>query len=224
MKVEQISKHIWSLQTWRLLRCTVWVVAEEDGLTLVDAGMPFMAKGILAFLEQMKHLGPLKRILLTHGHQDHVGSVQAILERVGNVPVYAHAVELPYLNGEQLYPRRKKLEHHLPQGITQPLQDAGSERELRAVGRLQPVFTPGHSPGHTAYFHEEDSVLLGGDMCTSKRGRLRPPMPMFTGDMATAIQSARVLEHLRPKRLEICHSKPVFNPAEQLQEYLQQNS
>ncbi|MBL0388241.1 MBL fold metallo-hydrolase [Tumebacillus sp. ITR2] len=221
MKIEQISEHIWSLKSWMLIPCTVWVVAEEDGLTLVDAGMPFMAKGILKFLEQMKATGTLQRILLTHGHGDHVGSVKAILERY-TVPVYAHATEIPYMDGDQIYPRRKKPEHNIPRKITTPLGEG--ENSLQRVGSLLPVFTPGHSPGHVVYYHEQDGVLLSGDLFTSKNGRLRRPMRMFTADMAQAVQSAACLRDLKPKRVEICHGKPVFQPSEQVEEYLKAHS
>lgn len=49
MKAEQISAHIWCIKAWMLIPVRVWAVLEEDGVTLVDAGMPFMAKGIAAF-------------------------------------------------------------------------------------------------------------------------------------------------------------------------------
>ncbi len=47
MKAKQISDHIWSLKTWMIIPIHVWVVVEEDGITLIDAGMPMMAKGIM---------------------------------------------------------------------------------------------------------------------------------------------------------------------------------
>lgn len=47
MKVERVSEHIWSLTSWELIPVRVWVVTDGDGVTLVDAGLPFMAKRIL---------------------------------------------------------------------------------------------------------------------------------------------------------------------------------
>jgi len=129
MKIEQVSEHIWSLQAWLMIPVRVWVVVDEEGVTLVDAGMPFMAKG-----------------------------------------------------------------------------------------------TPGHSPGHVVYFHEQDQVLLAGDLFTSRRGKLRPPMSLFTGDMAAAIRSAGIVKKLNPRRLEVCHGGPVFAPADQLDAYLHRHA
>ena len=50
MKIDQVSDHIWSLKTWMLIPIHVWVVVEENGVTLVDAGLSSMAKGILNLL------------------------------------------------------------------------------------------------------------------------------------------------------------------------------
>ncbi|WP_391119157.1 MBL fold metallo-hydrolase [Psychrobacillus sp. L3] len=216
MKAIQISEHIWSLKTWMIIPIHVWVVVEEDGITLVDAGMPMMAKGIMKFLKQL-NAGPLKQILLTHGHTDHVGAVKVILTE-NEVPVYAHQIEIPYLEGELLYPKRKKLENNLPKKLTQPLleEEAGI---LKSVGGLKPFFTPGHSPGHVVYYHEKDQVLLAGDLFKSKNGKLQPPM--FTPNMAEALKSSAVVGQLKPKRLEVCHGNTVFNPADQLKDYVQ---
>lgn len=215
MKVEKISEHIWSLKTWMIIPIHVWVVVEEDGITLVDAGMPMMAKGIMKFMKKL-NVGPLRRILLTHGHVDHVGAVKAILAE-NEVPVYAHQIEIPYLEGEQLYPKRKKLEYNLPKQLTVPLLE-DEFGNLKSVGGLTPFLTPGHSPGHVVYYHEKDQVLLAGDLFNSKRGKLHPPM--FTAEMAEAVKSAAIVGRLKPKRLEVCHGNTVFNPADQLEEYV----
>ena len=81
--------------------------------------------------------------------------------------------------------------------------------------------TPGHSPGHVVYYHEQDQVLLAGDLFTSKKGNLHQPMPMFTADMAEAVRSSSIVEQLKPKRLEVCHGNSVLNPADQLKDYIQ---
>lgn len=216
MKAEKISEHIWSLKTWMVIPIHVWIVVDKDGITLVDGGMPMMAKGIIKFIEQL-NAGPLKRIILTHGHVDHVGAVKKILTE-NEVPVYAHQIEIPYLEGEVLYPKRKKLEYNLPKQLTLPLLEDESGN-LQPVDGLTPYLTPGHSPGHVVYYHEKDQVLLAGDLFNSKKGKLHPPM--FTPFLDEAIKSAAIVEKLKPKRLEVCHGSSVFNPAEQLEEYVQ---
>ncbi len=218
MKLTQVSAHIWSLKTWMLIPIHVWLVVDEKGVTLVDAGLPMMAKGIMKYITQLE-AGPLQRILLTHGHSDHVGAIKTIWTET-KVPVYAHRIEIPYMEGDLLYPRRKKLEQNVEKQLAQPLQEEEQGR-LKSMAGLTPYLTPGHSPGHVIYYHEQDGVLLAGDLFTSKRGRLHQPMSMFTADMAEAVRSSSVVEQLKPKRLEVCHGESVLHPVDQLKEYVQ---
>lgn len=225
MKITQISEHVWSLRTWLVIPIHVWVVKEEDGLTLVDAGIPMMAKGILKFSGSL-NAGPLRRIVLTHGHSDHVGAVQRLREAYPGVPVFVHRIEIPFMEGEQPYPRRKKAAIFLAKGVAQHLAELESSScnmtvgGLAPIGSLTPYLTPGHSPGHVVYYHEKDRVLLAGDLFTSKKGKLRKPMAMFTANMNEAVRSSAIVGELRPERLEVCHGSSVLHPAEQLDQYM----
>ena len=217
MQVKRVSEHIWSLKKWMIIPIHIWIVVDEEGITLVDAGMPMMTKGILNFIEQL-NAGPLLRILLTHGHSDHVGAVKGILKQY-QVPVYAHPIEIPYMVGEVLYPKRKKLEHNLPRALVSPLLDDNLSK-LNKIGGLTPYFTPGHSPGHVVYYHEQDQVLLAGDLFTSTKGKLKQPMAMFTANMKQAVASASIISQLKPNQLEVCHGNTVFQPSNQLEKYV----
>ncbi|MFC5648295.1 MBL fold metallo-hydrolase [Paenibacillus solisilvae] len=217
MKVKQLSKHIWSLKTWLIIPIHVWVVVEEDGVVLVDTGIGLMTKGILAFIDKLE-AGPLKAIMLTHGHSDHTGAIKGILKQ-RSVPVYAHRIEIPYAEGKLPYPGRKKAQPSIEPGLAKPLQEEASG-ELALIGSLKPYLTPGHSPGHVVYYHEQDQVMLAGDLFTSKKGQLRKPMKMFTHDMKEAVASSVIVRKLQPKRLEICHGDSVLLPGQQIDAYL----
>src|SRR5690554_2649703 len=106
MKFERVSEHIWSVAAWVIIPIRVWIVRDGDGLTLVDAGISPMARGILRSIHRLG-TGSLRRIVLTHGHPDHVGAIRTI-RRESPVPVYAHSAEIPYIEGERPYPGRKK--------------------------------------------------------------------------------------------------------------------
>jgi glyoxylase-like metal-dependent hydrolase (beta-lactamase superfamily II) len=61
------------------------------------------------------------------------------------------------------------------------------------------VATPGHTPGHTSYFHPGLRALIAGDALGSIRNGLpRAPEPMYTEDRALAAQSIRRLAELEP--------------------------
>jgi glyoxylase-like metal-dependent hydrolase (beta-lactamase superfamily II) len=224
MKIRQVSDHIYALSTWVIIPIHVWLVRAAEGLTLVDAGIGPMAGGILRTVDQLGH-GPIRRILLTHGHVDHVGAIDPVLKN-GDIPVLVHPEEIPCLEGDLPYPRRKKAQRTVRPGVVTPLPLSVDGMPVSPDGDapsdgLVPYHTPGHSPGHTAWFHPEDGVLLAGDLFTSRKGQLRPPIAMFTADMAQAMRSARILEQLNPSRLEVCHGGPVRNPLEQLPGYLE---
>ncbi|WP_257349715.1 MBL fold metallo-hydrolase [Pseudalkalibacillus decolorationis] len=221
MKTKQISEHIWSLRTWMVIPIHVWVVVEEDGVTLVDAGISLMGKGILNFIENLQ-AGPLKRIVLTHGHSDHVGAINTILKE-NSVPVFAHSIEFPYMEGELAYPGRKKPAQSIEKNVAQPL-NVDANDSLLPIGGLTPYLTPGHSPGHVVYYHTKDQVLLAGDLFTSKNGKLHRPIPMFTSNMGEAVKSSEIVRQVKPKRLEVCHGNPVINPADHLDTYIRKTA
>ncbi|MGM7700521.1 MBL fold metallo-hydrolase [Pseudalkalibacillus sp. Hm43] len=221
MEIKQISEHIWSLKTWMIVPIHVWVVKEEDGVTLVDAGIGMMGKGILKFINGLD-AGPLKRIVLTHGHPDHVGALKSILKET-EVPVYVHSNEIPYMEGKKAYPGRKKPSANVSENLAQPLMEDETGK-LNKIGNLEPYWTPGHAPGHVVYYQPEDGVLLAGDLFTSKNEKLYRPMPMFTYDMEEAVRSSQIVGELKPKRLEVCHGKAVLNPADHLDQYIQETT
>lgn len=220
MKMTRISEHVWSLRSWLIIPFHVWLVVDGEGVTLVDAGIPFMSKGILSRIESL-NAGPLQRIVLTHGHSDHVGAIATIMKKQ-IIPVFAHQIEIPYMEGDQIYPRRKKAEQTVVKGTVQPLPEDELGR-LKSVAGLTPYHTPGHSPGHVVYYHEQDGVMLAGDLFTSKKGKLHHPMSMFTANMQEALASSTIVGQLQPKHLEVCHGNPVINPADHLEWYLEKN-
>ncbi|GIP18469.1 putative metallo-hydrolase YybB [Paenibacillus montaniterrae] len=217
MKVRKISAHITKLESWFMFKMSAWLVQVEDGVYIVDTGMSFMGKQIL---HEAEKLGKVKAVLLTHGHSDHVGGLQRIVaER--NIPVYAHQLELKYMEGQEPFPGRKKSEKLVPPGSVQPLP-ADENGTLQPIDSLIPYHTPGHSPGHVAYYHKADSVLISGDLFTSSKGKLQQPMKMFTADMRQAVASAVIVSKLKPKLVSIAHSNDVQHAYKQIDHYLQQ--
>src|SRR5215213_11905177 len=133
------------------------VLDEDNGNTLVDAGLPGQAEAIGAALTEVGiGLRDLRRIIFTHQDLDHVGSGAALVRQSG-ARVLAHPADAPYIDGnlrplkvtpEMLERRpqmREVLERLEPVGVDEYLED-GSRLDL--AGGIRVIFTPGHTPGH----------------------------------------------------------------------------
>lgn len=215
MRMRQISPHVWQVRLWRYASVHVWLVADDAGLSLVDTGFSFMASDVLHAVRGLAE-GPLTRILLTHGHPDHAGGAAA-LARLTGARVFAHAEELPFLTSGHRYPRIPPFLQPSLAGLVEPLPDVeratvGGYRKLRPLGGLSPWLTPGHTPGHVVYHHEEDNVLLAGDLFKARRGRLMHLGHLYSLDPARARRSEGILPLLEPARLEASHGGGVVDP------------
>ncbi len=213
MRLRQVSPHVWQVRIWRLTKVHTWLVAEQEGLSIVDTGYPFMARDVLRAAE-LAGAGPVRRVLLTHGHPDHAGGAP-FLARELRVPVLAHERELPYLNGERTYPRVPLLLQPGHPGLVVPLPES-PHGQLQEVGGLRPYEAHGHTPGHVVYFHERDRVLIAGDLFKVRGGRLRRLGHLFSADREEARRSEALLERLRPERVETSHGGGVEGAAAQL--------
>ena len=80
MKVRQLTPTLVQLTKLRLVNA--YLVREDDGFTLVDTTLGNATDAILA---AAAHAGaPVRRIAVTHNHNDHIGSVDSLKERLGD--------------------------------------------------------------------------------------------------------------------------------------------
>ena len=207
----------------------VYVIEDPDGLTLMDATVPGMAGRILG---QLKALGcqphDVKRILLTHAHPDHVGSLPELKAATG-AQLILSAIERPVVEGRIPIPRvpPEKLgliKFRPPRTVLKPTpvdrELLGGEM-LPVMGGLQAVFTPGHAPGHLAFWQPEKKLLFCGDVANNAFG-LRLPLAFLTVDMDENKRSLRKLADLNPALICFGHGDPVTeNAAGRLRELSQ---
>jgi len=169
MNTTVINEHSIQLTRFGLVNC--YLVRESDGFTLIDTGLPGGARDILAAASAAG--APIRRILLTHAHMDHVGAVDALAKKLPGVTLAADERSLPLLRK----PADKTLRAGEPKesfggglpGIDTAVTHIVDGGEL--FGSLRCIDTPGHIPGHLSFLDERDGTLYAGDALQSV-GRL----------------------------------------------------
>ena len=210
MKTTTVTPNL--IQLTRLRFVNAFLVREDDGFTLVDTTTGGAADALIAAAAQAG--GAIRRIALTHGHGDHVGSLDALKERLG-VEVLMPELDARIHAGEKVVDR--KLTGSWPKLTTVPdVRLNGGDR----VGSLEVVPAPGHSPGHVAFVDTRDRTLIAGDTYTTIGGVAVsnhfywrfPLAAMATFDKAQDLESAQALRALDPPLLVVGHGNPVRNP------------
>ncbi len=212
MKTTPITPNITQLTRFRFVNA--FLVREEDGFTLVDTAM----RAAEALVEAADEAGgSIRRIALTHGHGDHVGSLDALKERLGDdVEVLMPELDARIHAGEQVVEGK-------PPGSWPKLQTK-PDRLLHAgdrVGSLEVVASPGHSPGHVSFLDTRDRTLIAGDVFTTYGSAAVtshfywrfPLAAMATWDKAKDLESARALRALDPAILLVGHGPAARDPA-----------
>ena len=100
MKITPFGANLIQLTLYPLLfPVNFYLVREDDGFTLVDTGLPGSADAILAAAHA--HGGPVRRIVLTHAHMDHVASLDALHAALPDAEVLISARDARFLAGER---------------------------------------------------------------------------------------------------------------------------
>ena len=209
----------------RLKLSNVYLVREDDGLTLIDTSIAGSARGILAAAKELGQ--PIRRIAITHAHGDHFGSLDALHKSLPDAEVLASARDARLLRNDRgsepgepegrLFPPL-----FLPPAKTRPTRTIA---EGDRVGSLEVVSAPGHTPGQLAFLDTRDRTLICGDAYLALGGLFvttqpvkRFPVPALLGTWhhPTANATAHKLRALDPSRLATGHGPVVENPGAEM--------
>ena len=99
-------------------------------------------------------------IIVTHAHIDHVGAVAALVDEYA-CPVLMHAEAEPMLKQLPTQAMMMGLKFGKVPAVDRHISDG----EVLEVGdlRLRSLYTPGHAPGHLAFYIEDEGLVLSGD-------------------------------------------------------------
>lgn len=228
----------------------VYLIAEEP-LTLIDTG-PKTKEAIEALREGLRRerfrVSDIRRIVLTHAHEDHCGLARSLRDEAKDAEVLVHSWETGHRIGrlEDGMQRDLLVRAGVPDGEIEGMRRmyAGVRRyadsfedheygELRdeaelgfANGALRIVHTPGHTPGSCSFVREADRTVIAGD-CVLKR---ITPNPVLSPDpidpskrfpsLAEYLVSLARLRTFAPTLVHGGHGAPVNDYEELFNRYL----
>ncbi|HYY28082.1 MAG TPA: MBL fold metallo-hydrolase [Chthoniobacterales bacterium] len=217
MKVTVIDEHLAQLTQLDSINC--YLVREEDGFTLIDTCYHGAQHFILRYAA--KASAQVRRIVLTHSHIDHVGSLDALREKLPAAELLISIRERRLYEGDfslQAGEPQRKIGRSWFQRCKAKIDRAMMEDDH--IGSLRVISTPGHTPGQIALFDSRNRALVVGDAFSSIFGlhvaghlNLLFPFPtLATWDAKTAFASAEKLSRLEPSYLAPGHGKVLQNP------------
>jgi len=241
---QEIAPGVHYLEVGRgIMRSNVYFVGSEPSWALIDAGSEDCGEAIQEAAETLfgRDTRPAA-VLLTHDHPDHAGAALA-LARLWDLSVYVHPDEMPMVRGNM--ETFKKYANPLDRWMVLPImrtmgkrrtQEIIDQSSFKEVARaLDPgadlpglpdwelIPTPGHTPGHVAFFRAGDRVLISGDALVTvdlnsplsllrSRPRVAAGPWYTTWDRQAARRSIAALAALEPWVLAGGHGAPMSGP------------
>lgn len=224
---------------------------KSDPLTLIDVG-PKTDEAIEVLTAKLRRNGvelkDIRRIVLTHAHEDHCGLAKTIRDEAKEAEILIHKWETGHLFGRLAHEKQRTLmvRAGIPGHIIAKLRatyekvslltDSLSGSEISNIndddelhfddGILKVLHTPGHTPGSCSFLREADRTLICGD-CVLKR---ITPNPIVSTDpenndlrfesLRNYLLSLKRLRELSPTLIHGGHGEPILDYEEIYNRYI----
>jgi glyoxylase-like metal-dependent hydrolase (beta-lactamase superfamily II) len=174
---------------------TIVLGSQSTGAIVIDPAKDNL-EYLATIIQEGQVRGGIQRILITHGHPDHIGGATSLRAQL-NIPILAFSKQgVPFADEE------------ITDGTTFPV---GND-SLRAI------YTPGHRFDHLCFFLEKKRILFAGDLLTSNGTVVIPPPP--EGNLLDYMNSLQLLQSLDMAEIVPAHGQIITNPQEKLADYL----
>jgi glyoxylase-like metal-dependent hydrolase (beta-lactamase superfamily II) len=201
-----------------------FVIDAGGELTLVDTLFDSDAHDVLGAIERMgRSPRDLKHIVLTHAHRSHLGGLAA-LKRLTGATVCSHEREADIVSGDRraqpvtlrpvrplrTWPFQLGLALGRPKHVPCPVDRLLDEGD--AVGPLEVLHAPGHSPGHLAFYWPDRGLLIAGDAIATWP-RFDAGWPAFNLNLEEHHRSVRRMAALEAAIVGVGHGEPITEDA-----------
>ena len=201
--------------------CHVYVIV-DDGITIVDTGMGGNEKTILDTVNALGY-GPsgIKRIIITHCHMDHTGSLRALRD-ASKAEVMASEADADAIEGKKpqvvpkmsppiswIMPLLRRLIKTEPAPVDRRLKDGDI---IPVLGGLVVIGLPGHSPGNIGLYSRSQKLLFSSDTLRMKGDEFIKPLN-YDVEKAASLQSIKKMGTLSYEIMLSGHNKPIMTDA-----------
>ncbi|BCM71932.1 putative metallo-beta-lactamase-like protein [Streptomyces sp. EAS-AB2608] len=199
---------------------------DRDELTLIDAGTIGSGRTIADAVTALGHSPEdVRRVVLTHFHEDHAGGAGEFAALSG-AEVLAHHRDAPFVRGELPGPPPRFEEwelpvhaeaaRHLPPGTPLPppsVTEVTDGDVLGFGGGAHVLHVPGHTDGSIALFLPAQGVLFTGDTVAAAPVDGTPIPGVFNLDRRQLLASVGRLADLGAEVACFGHGDPVLHGA-----------